>query len=122
MYGKERGDIPCLMITDSKDLYEAVHNVKNTNDKRLLGDVLQIKQAMAIDGIVEELRHVPSHEMLADSLTKEGANWEELLNCVRTGILHVRGGFEVSRSKKLEASAWRKLIKAQNLLLQKKVL
>ena len=114
MYGKECGDIPCLTITDSKDLYEAVHNVKNTNDKRLLGDILQIKQAMAVDGIIEELRHVPSHEMLADSLTKEGANGEELLNCVRTGILHVRGGFEVLRSKKLEASAWRKLIQAQS--------
>ena len=114
MYGKECGDIPCLTLTDSKDLYEAVHNVKNTNDKRLLGDILQIKQAMAVDGIIEELRHVPSHEMLADSLTKEGVNGEELLNCVRTGILHVRGGLEVLRSKKLETSAWRKLIQAQS--------
>ena len=114
MYGKECGDIPCLTLTDSKDLYEAVHNVKNTNDKRLLGDILQIKQAMAVDGIIEELRHVPSHEMLADSLTKEGVNGEELLNCVRTGVLHVRGGLEVLRSKKLETSAWRKLIQAQS--------
>ena len=115
MYGKVDGDIACVAITDSKDLYEAVHNVKNTNDKRLLGDILQIKQAIAVDGIIEELRHVPSHEMLADSLTKEGASGEELLNCVRTGLVHVTGGLEVARSKKFEASAWRKLIQAQSV-------
>ena len=115
MYGKVDGDIACVAITDSKDLYEAVHNVKNTNDKRLLGDILQIKQAIAVDGIIEELRHVPSHEMLADSLTKEGASGEELLNCVRTGLVHVTGGLEVARSKKFEASSWRKLIQAQSV-------
>ena len=115
MYGRVDGDIACVAITDSKDLHEAVHNVKNTNDKRLLGDILQIKQAIAVDGIIEELRHVPSHEMLADSLTKEGANGEELLNCVRTGVLHVTGGLDVVKSKKFEASAWRKLIQAQSV-------
>ena len=115
MYGRVDGDIACVAITDSKDLHEAVHNVKNTNDKRLLGDILQIKQAIAVDGIIEELRHVPSHEMLADSLTKEGANGEELLNCVRTGVIHVTGGLDVVKSKKFEASAWRKLIQAQSV-------
>ena len=53
--------------------------------------------------------------MLADSLTKEGASGEELLNCVRTGLVHVTGGLEVARSKKFEASAWRKLIQAQSV-------
>ena len=51
---------------------------------------------------------------MADSLTKEGANGDELLNCVRTGILHVGEGLEVLRSKKLKTSAWRKLIQAQS--------
>ena len=56
MYGRERGNIPCLSLVDSKDLHEAVHNVKNSNDKRLLGDILQIKQFIVVDGIIDELR------------------------------------------------------------------
>ena len=114
MYGNEQGNIPCLTMVDSKDLFESVHNVKNTNDKRLIGDILQIKQAIAVDGVIDELRHVSSGEMLADSLTKDGANGEELLNCLRTGSLYIQGGLEVGKSKKLETSAWRKLIQAQS--------
>ena len=114
MYGKGQGNVPCLTMVDSKDLFEAVHNVKNTNDKRLIGDILLIKQAIAVDGVIDELRHVSSNEMLADCLTKDGANGEELLNCLRTGALYIQGGLEIGRSKKLETSAWRKLIQAQS--------
>ena len=56
IYGRECGNIPCLTLIDSKDLHEAIHNVNNSNDKRLLGDILQIKQAIAVDGIIDELR------------------------------------------------------------------
>ena len=45
-------------------------HVKNSNDKRLLGDILQIKQAIAVDGIINELRLMPSSEMMVDVLTK----------------------------------------------------
>ena len=33
MYGTKIGDIPCLMLTDSKDLYEAIHNIKSPKEK-----------------------------------------------------------------------------------------
>ena len=45
MYGTKIGDIPCLMLTDSKDLYEAVHNIKSPDEKRLIGDILQGRYA-----------------------------------------------------------------------------
>ena len=114
MYGREQGNIPCLTLIDSKDLHEAVHNVKNSNDKRLLGDILQIKQAIAVDGIIDELRLIPSHEMMADVLTKGGRNGEILLESVRNGKLFIAGGTMIERSKKIEASTWRKLIQAQS--------
>ena len=114
MYGNQGERIPCLAITDSKDLHEAVHNVKNTKDKRLVGDILQIKQAIAVHNIIDELRHVPAHEMLADVLTKAGANGEDLLNCVRNGVLYIKGGIAVKRSRKVETSAWMKLAQAQS--------
>ena len=88
--------------------------MKNSNDKRLLGDILQIKQAIAVDGIIDELRLIPSHEMLADVLTKGGQNGELLLESVRSGCLSVPGGNQINKSKKIAASTWQKLIKAKS--------
>ena len=39
MCGTKAGDIPCITLIDSKDLHEAVHNIKTTQDKRLIGDI-----------------------------------------------------------------------------------
>ena len=113
MYGYVAGNIPCLTLIDSKDLYEAVHNIKNPEDKRLIGDIIQIKQAIAIDDIISELRYVPSQHMLADPLTKAGRSGEDLLSCVRNGTLVVPGGMNVKQSEKLNSSTWKKLIQAQ---------
>ena len=44
MYGVKAGDIPCVTLIDSKDLFEAVHNIKTSQDKRLVGDIIQTKQ------------------------------------------------------------------------------
>ena len=52
--------------------------------------------------------------MLADVLTKGGRNGEILLESVRNGKLFITGGTMIERSKKMEASTWRKLIKAQS--------
>ena len=63
MYSTKSGDIPCITFVDSVYLYEAVHNIKNVQDKRLLGDILQMKQAIAIDNIITELRLLPGSEI-----------------------------------------------------------
>ena len=114
MYGTKVGDIPCLTLTDSKDLYEAVHNIKPPQDKRQIGDILQIKQAIAIDKLITELRLVKAEDMLGDSLTKGGVNAEKLMKVLRTGILHVPGGNIVTDSQKIHSSTWQKLLQAQN--------
>ena len=114
MYGSEVGDIPCLTLVDSKDLYESIHNIKSPQDRRLIGDILQIKQAIAIDKIITEVRHVRSDDMLADPLTKGGVNAEELLNVLRCGTIKVPGDTSVTSSMKINTSTWQKLIQAQS--------
>ena len=114
MYGSEVGDIPCLTLVDSKDLYESIHNIKSPQDRRLIGDILQIKQAIAIDKIITEVRHVRSDDMLADPLTKGGVNAEELLNVLRCGTIKVPGDASVTSSMKINTSTWQKLIQAQS--------
>ena len=114
MYGSKLGDIPCVTFVDSKDLYEAVHNIKNVQDKRLLGDILQIKQAIAIDNIITELRLLPGSEMLADPLTKGGINAETLMNILRNGHFQIPGDVNIESSAKIKASTWKKLVQAQS--------
>ena len=100
------------MLLRLNNLFEAVHNVKTTQDKRLVGDILQIKQAMAIDNIITELRLVKSSEMYADSLTKGGVNAEHLMNVLRSGTLTIQGDKVVKNQ--ISHSTWQKLMKAQS--------
>ena len=62
--------------------------------KRLIVDIFQLKQAIALERIITEVRHVPKEDMLADPLTKGGRNAEELLRVIRSGVLNVPGGSE----------------------------
>ena len=46
MFGSKAEEIPGLAITDNQDLFSCVHNLKPCEDKRLLADIISIKQAM----------------------------------------------------------------------------
>ncbi len=70
MLGSKADEIPGLAITDNQDLFSCVHNLKPCEDKRLLADVISIKQAIIDDKTITELRYVPKEEMIADCLTK----------------------------------------------------
>ena len=113
MHGNKAGDIPCIAMTDSKDLYEAVHNIKHPQDKKLIGDIYQIKQAIAIEKLITELRLIKGSEMLANSLTKGGANADDLMKVLRSGTLVIPGGNVVKDAKKIHSSTWQKLLQAQ---------
>ena len=114
MYGTKAGDIPCITLIDSKDLHEAVHNIKTTQDKRLIGDIIQIKQAIAIDNIITELRLISGDDMLANCLTKGRQNGAALIDVLRGGLLHIPGGENIQSSMKIYSSTWQKLIEAQS--------
>ena len=51
--------------------------------------------------------------MLANSLTKGGANADDLMNVLRSGTLLIPGGNDVKDAKKIHSSTWQKLLQAQ---------
>ena len=55
MYGKQVLKIPIVAVTDSQNLWQAVHSLKNVDDKRLINTVAELKEAMAKDNCATEL-------------------------------------------------------------------
>ena len=106
------------MLTYSKDLYEAIHNIKSPEEKRIIGDIFQLKQAIALDKVITEVRHVPKEDMFADPLTMGGRNAEELLSVIRSGVLNMPGRSKISSSTRINSSSWKKLLEAQTESLQ----
>ena len=78
MYGKRALEIPTIAITDSNNLWSAVHNIKAVEDRRLLTTIAELKEAMALDQCAHELRHLPGQFMIANGLTKKGASSQDL--------------------------------------------
>ena len=85
-------EIPKIVVTDSKNLEEAVLSTGLVNDSWLVPDIAVLKQAFE-DEICTHLRRVRSKEMLANCLTKPGASGAELLNVLRTGVYLLPGGW-----------------------------
>ena len=95
MYGTQVQQIPTIAVTDSKNLWQAVHSLKSVDDRRLVGTIAEIKEAMLEDGGSVELRHLPGEYMLADGLTKKGASSEDLMRVLQTGRFNLTGGWEI---------------------------
>ena len=113
MFGDRAANIPGLALTDNQDLFSCVHNLKACEDKRLLADIISIKQAIADDKTITELRYISKDVMISDCLTKTGKLGEDLLNIVRTGVYHIPGGVKIRDSTKLNIKTWQQLMKAE---------
>ena len=114
MFGEKADNIPGLALTDNQDLFSCVHNLKPCEDKRLLADIISIKQAIADDKTITELRYVPKEKMIADCLTKSGKLGDDLWQIVKTGVYHIPGGVKIRDSTKLNIKTWQQLMKAEN--------
>ena len=106
MYGKQADDIPAVAIIDCQDLYDSIHNLRPVEDKRLMGTIVEIKQAIVMDNTIQELRLVAKQVQVADGLTKPGASCQELLNILQTGCHKVPGGCVVKRNENVHAKTW----------------
>ena len=106
MYGKRAENIPAISIIDSKNLWESIHNIKPIEDKLLLGTIAEIKECVAFDKLVQEVRLLPKEFMLADGLTKVGGSSEGLLDVLRTGRLDLHGGFKLQTRTKDFSTTW----------------
>ena len=92
IFGKRIRDVPVIVVTDSKNLDEAVHSTSLVDDPWLIPDIAIIKEALE-DGTVTAVRRVSSEEMLANCLTKIGASSEGLMTVLKTGKYSLPGGW-----------------------------
>ena len=80
----------------------------------LLHDIISIRQAIHDDHSIQEVRFVPTWEMLADSLTKQTTLLDNnLLNTVRAGHYELPGGHQVRDSTRTSVKTWAQLIRAE---------
>lgn len=84
IFGDVINTMPVIVITDCKDLQDAVYSSSLVEDVWLIPDVAIIKEALE-QGTISCVRRVPSEQMLADCLTKSGASAEKLMHVLQTG-------------------------------------
>ena len=84
IYGQRIQEVPCVVVTDCKNLYEAVHSTSMVEDMWLITDIASIKDALESKEVTE-IQRVPSERMIANCLTKAGASGEELMTILKTG-------------------------------------
>ena len=113
MFGTSAKNIPGLALIDNQDLWSTLHHIKNCEDKRLLSDIIQLKQGIVIDHTVQEVRYVSSKEMLSDCLTKQGKSAEAFNIVLKSGEYKIPGGCEIRDSTKINVSTWKQLIEAE---------
>ena len=73
LFGTRVRDIPTLVLSDCKNLTQAIRSTSLVEDPWLIPDIAVIKDAVG-DKTVNEVRWVNSKDMLADCLTKAGAS------------------------------------------------
>ena len=93
IYGNRILKVPVLLLTDSNNLFKAVHSTSQVEDPWLIPDIAMVKDALD-EGTVSEVRLVPGNKMIANCLTKAGASGEDLLEVLRTGMYEVPGGWK----------------------------
>ena len=94
IFGEVIEDIPVVMFTDSRNLYEAVHSTALVEDAWLIPDIAVIKDALS-NGTISCLRRVSGDNMLANCLTKAGASADQLMDVLRTGRFVLEEGLDV---------------------------
>ena len=73
--GQEEMNIPCLTLIDIQNLYSCVHQMKLTSDDlRLFADILDIRDAIAEQKLITEVRYYPGELMISEGLTKQTKN------------------------------------------------
>ena len=82
--------LPVIALTDSKSLWESLHNTRQCEEKLLRNSIAAMKELVDLK-MVEDVIWVPTKEQLADGLTKRGANIDWLLRvCHSNRILSDR--------------------------------
>ena len=83
---KSPEQIPVRALTDSKSLWDSLHNTRQCEEKLLRNSVAGIKELLDLK-MVEEVDWVPTDQQLADCMTKKGKKAEWLLKVSRNNML-----------------------------------
>ena len=75
---KSPQQIPVKALTDSKSLWDSLHNTRQCEEKLLRSSLAGIKQLIELK-MVEDVHWVPTAEQLADCMTKRGKKAQWLL-------------------------------------------
>ena len=118
LIGDVAKEIPGLAITDSQNLFSAIHNLKGVENRRTLADVINIKQAIFDDKTIQEPRFDTGKNNIADCLTKVTKNGDGLLEIIRTGIFNIPGGSTLRDSTQTSVGTWQELINAEKEAIQ----
>ena len=113
LIGEQAKEIPGLAITDSQNLFSAIHNLKGVENRRTIADVINIKQAIYDDKTIQELRYDQGKNNIADCLTKVTKSGEGLLEIIRSGVYNIPGGSTLRDSTKISVGTWQELITAE---------
>ena len=117
--GPSAEKIPGLAITDNQDLFSCIHNIKSCENKRLLEDIIQIREAIHDDNVISEVRYASTFQNLSDCLTKVSkVSSQELMKALRTGSYNVPGGTAVRDSTKISVKTWQQLVTAEKEALE----
>ena len=92
MCGKKVENLQCVAITDSHNLWSNIHHLKSSADHRMLGDIINIRQDIFDNNVIQEVRFCHGDQNIADSLTKITKSGQALLNIARNGRYEVPGG------------------------------
>ena len=84
---KEPAQIPVNAFTDSKSLWESIHNTRQCEEKILRNSIAGIKELIDLK-MVEEVSWVPTQKQLADCMTKRGQSSEWLLRVASNNMLN----------------------------------
>ena len=84
-FGERVKRVPTVVMTDSKNLFEAIKSTSLVEDSWLIPDIAIIKEALE-NNTITEVRRVPGTEMLADCLTKKGLSGSSLLDVLKSGV------------------------------------
>ena len=85
-YGTDEKLLKIVALTDSNQLYMSVHSSRPVASYRLRRDIANIKEQLE-HGLVSEVRWVSNRELLADPLTKKGADCTKLDLVLESGQL-----------------------------------
>jgi hypothetical protein len=88
LFGSRANDVKTVVVTDSKNLEEAIKSTSLVDDPWLVPDIAVVKEALE-NNTITKVKRVRGEDMLANCLTKSGASGKELLEVLKCGEFKV---------------------------------